>query len=188
MLKFLQNDDKLAFAAIYDRYRLDVYRFGITLVKAPDLAEDLVQDVFIKIWDARHRLEIKQSFRSYLLRVAHNRGIDMNKEISTKHHLVEQLVNYYQALPVLVEEDNQEDLQRYDDLVEEALNSLTPQRRKVYEMCKKDKKSYEEVARELDISPNTVKATMSQTLSLLRNYITKHAKLSVVLLLLHKIL
>jgi RNA polymerase sigma-70 factor (ECF subfamily) len=159
----------------------------LTLVKVSDLAEDLVQDVFIKIWDVRRRLEIKQNFRSYLFRVCHNSAVDLNKQMASNHQLFNQLLYHYQAMPESGYY-SQKDLLHYDALVEEALNSLSPQRRRIYELCKKEKKSYEEVARELEISPNTVKAHVTQTLSLLRSYISKHTKLSILILLMQKIL
>jgi RNA polymerase sigma-70 factor (family 1) len=187
LIALLRMNDTRALAGLYSRYRHEVYGYILTLVKVSDLAEDLVQDVFIKLWDVRERLEIKQNFRSYLFRVCHNSAVDMNKKIASSRRLFDHLIYHYQAT-LLLEPYSEEELLQYDALVEEALNALSPQRRKVYEMCKKEKKSYEEVARELNISVNTVKAHISQTLSFLRSYISKHAKLSVVILLLQKFL
>lgn len=183
----LCKDNTLAFAELYGRYRHEIYRYILTLVKVPDIAEDLVQDVFVKIWDVRMRLEIKQNFRSYLFRVCHNSAVDMNKQIASNRRLFDRLLYHYQATPD-PEHYSQEALLHYDALVEKALNSLSPQRRRIYEMCKKEKKSYEEVASELGISPHTVKAHITQTLSLLRSYIAKHSNLSILILLVQKIL
>lgn len=183
LLGFLRTGDSAAFAELYHRYRNEVYGYGLTLVKVPEIAEDLVQDVFVKIWDVHHKLEIKQNFRSYLFRVCHNRAIDINKEIARKRHLLDQLIYHYQFLPE-ADPISAEELQRYDELVVEALDSLTPVRRMVYDLCKVEKKSYEEAARELGISPNTVKAHMSKILSLLRDYFRQHGKITIVLLLL----
>ena len=183
----LCKGNALAFATLYSRYRHELYRYVLTLVKVPDLAEDLVQDVFIKIWDVRERLEIKQNFRNYLFRVGHNSAVDMNKQIASNRQLFNQLQYHYQAAPGLAHY-SQEELLRYDALVEEALNSLSPQRRRIYELCKKEKKSYEEVARELAISPNTVKAHITQTLSFLRDYIARHMNYSILLLLMQNFL
>ena len=77
----------------------------------------------------------------------------------------------------------QEELLRYDKLVGEALNSLSPQRRKIYELCKIDNKTYDEVARELNISSNTVKTHIKQTLALLRTYIRKNADVRILIIL-----
>jgi len=185
LLTLLGNHHTPAFAELYNRYRHELYRYALTLVKIPDVAEDLVQDVFIKIWEVRERLEIKQNFRSYLFRVCHNSAVDLNKQVASNRQLFSQLLYHYQALPETVQY-SQEELLRYDALVEEALSILTPQRRKIYELCKKEKKSYEEVARELGISQNTVKAHITQTLALLRGYIARRVNLPILLLLIEK--
>jgi RNA polymerase sigma-70 factor (family 1) len=187
LLVLLQGDDQSAFAELYQRYKLDVYRYGLTIVKIPQQAEDLLQDTFISLWDVRRRLEIKTGLRQYLLRICHNKAIDINKKVAANRQLVDQLFTYYQHETTSLEH-SLPDLQRYDALVEEALNSLSPQRRKVYELCKKEKKTYEEVARELNLSVNTVKAHMTQAAALLREYISKHGKIPILILLLQKFL
>ncbi|MFB6454133.1 RNA polymerase sigma factor [Chitinophaga sp. Hz27] len=187
LLLLLKDNDSQAFAEIYARYCQDIFNYAIVLVKIPEMAKDLVQDVFIKIWEARGKIEIEKSFRNYLFRVCHNRAYDIQKEIAQNRHLREQLINYYE--PVIEPEAlSQEGDTPYGRLMQQALNSLTPQRRRIYEMCKHDNKSYEEVARELNISPNTVKNHMSNTLSFLRDYLKEHKKLTPILIwLLQKI-
>lgn len=113
--------------------------------------------------------------------------MDMNKQIASSRQLLDQLLQHYQVIPEL-EHYSQKDLARYDALVEEALNSLSPQRRKIYELCKKEKKSYEEVAQELGISQHTVKAHITQALSLLRSYVSRHLSLAILALLMRKFL
>jgi RNA polymerase sigma-70 factor (family 1) len=170
LLILLRDDDRLAFSAIYDRYYKDVYRYLYILVKVPEIAEDLSHEAFLKIWEVRQQLKIDRSFKGYLFRLCHNKAVDMHKKIAAEQVLMDRVLQQYEMNPV-VEQYSQKQLEQYDALVEEALDSLSPQRRKVFEMCKKEKKSYEEVARELHISPNTVKAHMSTILSLLRNFI-----------------
>jgi RNA polymerase sigma-70 factor (family 1) len=187
LLIALRNDDSLAFAAIYDRYYRDVYRYLLILVKASEIAEDLTQEVFIKLWDFRNQLKIERSFKSYLLRISHNKAVDMHRKIAAETTLMDQLLRHYQATATN-DNFNTTDLKRFDSLVEEALDSLTPQRRKVYEMSKKEKKSYDEIARELHISRNTVKVHIYQTLALLRDFILEKGQFSVILLLIKKLL
>jgi RNA polymerase sigma-70 factor (ECF subfamily) len=187
LLISLRNDDSLAYAAIYSRYYKEVYQYLLIIVKAPEMAEDLTHEVFLKIWDVRSQLKIDRSFKNYLLRTAHNKAIDMTRKIATESNLLDQLLYHYKVSSVS-EGFSQEDLKRFDSLVEEALRKRTPQRRKIYEMSKKEKKSYEEIAQELNISRNTVKAHISQTLALLRTFILERVQLSVILLLIKKLL
>jgi len=178
----IAREDTLAFEALYNRYRHQAYRYILTLVKVPELAEDLVQDVFIKIWDVRGRLEINRDFRGYLFRMCHNSSIDLNKRIAADRRLLDSVLRHWQMMAD-AEPFTQEELLRYDKLVGEALSSLSPQRRKIYELCKIDNKTYDEVARELNISPNTVKTHIKQTLALLRTYIRKNADVRILIIL-----
>lgn len=187
LLLSLRNDDNLAFGAIYNRYYQDVYRYLLILVKVPEIAEDLTHEVFLKIWEVRNQLTIERSFKGYLLRVSHNKAIDMHRKTAAETTLMDQLLHHYKA-NATAEYFSETDLKRFDALVEEALRSLTPQRRKIYELSRKEKKSYDEIARELNISRNTVKAHVSQTLALLREFILERAAFSLIMFVIKKLL
>ena len=177
LLVFLRDGDKLAFAEFYNRYHKPVYRYLISLVKVPEIAEDLVHEIFLKLWDIRLKLEIKENFKGYLFWMCHNKAADTTKKLAGERILKNQLLHYYQTLST-VETHTLEQLQRYDNLIEEALNSLSPQRRKVYELCKKQGKSYQEAANELQISTHTVKEHMSYALSALRDFLRQNGEFS----------
>jgi RNA polymerase sigma factor (sigma-70 family) len=154
----------------------------------PEMAEDLTHEVFLKIWEVRHQLHIERSFKSYLFRVSHNKAIDMHRKIAADNRLMDQLAQHYNA--GALEEDlfSQEDLQRFNALFEEALASLSPRRRRIYEMSKKEKKSYEQIGLELNISRNTVKGHISQTLALLKEFILEKGQFALVLFIIKKML
>ena len=94
----------------------------------------------------------------------------MMRKMASETTLMEQLLHHYKTNSS-TESITEADRQQFVELVQEALNSLTPQRKKIYEMAKKEKKSHEEIARELNISPNTVKTHMYQTMGLLKEFI-----------------
>ncbi|HEY4287767.1 MAG TPA: sigma-70 family RNA polymerase sigma factor [Puia sp.] len=181
LLAALRKDNSLALGVIYERYYRHVYHFLLTLVKAPDAAEDLTHEVFIKIWDIRRKLRIDRSFKSYLLKVGHSKAIDLLRKMAAEKNVRGQL--FYDSTPT-GEGFTEADLNRFAALMDQALDSLTPQRRRLFELCKKQKKSYEEVAGELNISLNTVKAHMSQILALLRDFIFDRWQFSLLFVLL----
>lgn len=183
MLTLLKAGDREAYAVLYDRYGKELYAYAITLVKLQELAEDLVHDVFIKIWDARQKLSVEKNFKSYLYRVCHNRACDINKEVARNRNLLEKLIEYYQP----GSDPDQElsgDAKDFTQLLNDALNQLTPQRRRIYNLCKVEKKSYLEVARELHIAPNTVKNHMAQILAILRDYFRERSTAFLVIFIL----
>jgi RNA polymerase sigma-70 factor (family 1) len=182
LLVFLREGDKMAFAEFYNRYHKSVYRYLISLVKVPEIAEDLVHEIFLKLWDIRQKLEIKENFKGYLFWMCHNKAADTTKKLAGERMLKDELLfHYYQNF--FVENHTPEQQQRYDDLIEEALNSLSPQRRKVFELCKKQGKTYQQVADELQISTHTVKEHMSYALAALRDFFRQKGEFSIVLLL-----
>ncbi len=180
LIDFLRESDSLAFAEMYRRYYKDIYHYLMVLIKLPDVAEDLTHEIFLKIWDVRKKINITNNFKGYLFRVCHNKAVDENKKVAANLNLRDQLLYHYKASE-MPEDTTAGQLVQYDKLVEEALNSISPQRRKVFEMCKKHNKSYAEVADELNISINTVKVHISKTLSLLRDFILQKGDLFLVL-------
>ena len=111
----------------------------------------------------------------------------MVKKIAEERRLRDRLFSQYQQFSAS-EHRSLNELERFDALVEEALNSLSPARRKVYELCKQQGKSYQEVAEELKISPNTVKEHMTKALASLRSFIQNRGHFPAILFLLQKLL
>jgi RNA polymerase sigma-70 factor (ECF subfamily) len=177
----------MAFAEFYNRYHKSVYRYLISLVKVPEIAEDLVHEIFLKLWDIRQKLEIKENFKGYLSWMCHNKAADTTKKIAGERMLKDELLFHYYQNIFTVEDQTPEQQQRYDELMEQALNSLSPQRRKVFELCKKQGKSYQQVADELQISTNTVKEHMSHALAALRDFFRQRGEFSIVLMLVSKL-
>jgi RNA polymerase sigma-70 factor (ECF subfamily) len=185
---FLRTGDKKAFEEFYNRYHKPVYRYLVSLVKIPEIAEDLVHEIFVKLWDIREKLVIKDNFKGYLFWMCHNKASDTTKKIAKERILKDQLLlHYYQYLST-AENHTLEQLQRYDNLIEEALNSLSPQRRKVYELCKRQGKSYQEAAAELQISTHTVKEHMSGALAALRDFLRQQGEFSLALIVIARFL
>ncbi len=178
-MQFLREGEQAAFTEIYRRYNKQVYRYLISLVKMAYLAEDLVHEVFLKLWEARERLEIRDNFSGYLFRICHNKAYDAMVKIARERDLQAELLNHYPLFPS-GETHTLEELQEMDNLVEQALSSLPPQRRKVYELCKRQGKSYQEAATELGITVQTVKDHMKKALAALRVFLQNKGKLALI--------
>lgn len=182
LLRQLKKGDHAAFTEIYSRYHQPIYRYLISLVKTAHLAEDLVHEVFLKLWHARGKLDIQHNFSSYLFRICHNEAYDATLKIARERHLLDELILHYPA------ETNQlyqspSTLQTLDVLVDQALDSLTPQGRKVYELCRRQGRSYQQTAAELGISIHTVKDHMTKALATLRLFLQDREKLAIIICL-----
>ncbi len=179
LLNDLKNGSEAAFTQIYDRYHRGIYAYLLDFVKVPQLAEDLVHEVFMKIWEARERIEITTSLSAYLYRISHNKAIDALKKIAKDATLRKEVLEWMD--PRITEPGN-ERLNHYEELYRNAIAALTPQRQKIFILCKEKGKTYEEAATELGISRNTVKEHMVQSLRFLRTYFAERGQLTLMIL------
>lgn len=178
----LKKGDHTAFTEIYNRYHKQIYRYLISLVKSPQLAEDLVHEVFLKLWNAREKLDIQNNFASYLFRICHNQAYDATLKIARERHLLEELILHY---PAQTNQHHQSpsSLHQLDALVDQALDTLTPQGRRVYDLCRRQGKTYQQTATELGISVHTVKDHMTKALATLRLFLQDRERLALIICL-----
>jgi RNA polymerase sigma-70 factor (ECF subfamily) len=118
------------------------------------MALEMLQEVFVKIWDRRERIDIQQSFGSYLSRAGENLVIDFYRKAAREKKLFQQLKSMATEEFTDTEEfsaDNKNVL-----LLKKAIEHLPPQRKKVFELCKIEGKSYSEISHELGISTSTI--------------------------------
>lgn len=182
LLDLLRTGDQLAFTGLYDRYYQKIYRHIFTLVQLPELTEDIVHEVFMKVWEIRETLDIKVNFNSFIYRMAHNKAVDLTRRIALDKKMRGYFMDKYQAV---FQEFGRTpgELERIDALVELALESLPPQRRKVYELLRQEGHSYKEVAEQLGISPNTVRDHVVKAAAALRIFLAERGELAVTLFL-----
>lgn len=179
-LKFGSRD---AFTTLYHRYHRGIYHYLLGFVKSPQLAEDLVHEVFIKIWEGRERITINTSFSSYLYRICHNKAIDTLKKIAQDAAMREEVLLWMELESAESALEDKGPTQ-YERIYRDAIDALSPQRRRIFILCREQGKSYAEAAAELGISRHTVKEHMSLSLRFLRAYVADRMRvaLSVVLL------
>lgn len=155
--------DTSSFEELYNLYSNRLLGYFIKLVKSETFAAELLQDCFVKLWNNRKQLDPDQSFRSYLFRIADNLVYDFFRKAARDKKLKSVLINsareYYH-----VEENFS--YKESDQLLKDAINSLSPKRRQVFQMIKIEERSYEEVSLLLNVSTSTindhiVKATKS---------------------------
>jgi len=158
LLQRLQQGDTEAYITLYDQYYPSLYTYILHFINIPELAEDALQEVFIKIWEIRERINPELSFSGYLYRITRNHVFKLLKKISADAGLRLQVM---QELQHQTEDaDTQLLWKQYESLLHQAIAQLPPQRQKVFRLCREESKSYEEVAVELGISRNTVKEHM----------------------------
>lgn len=168
LVRLLQAGDERAFEKLYDLYKLRILKKLIRLVKQEDIAVELLQDIFLKLWEKRGTLDPDQSFRSYLFRIAENKITDLFRRAAHDKKLLAHLQAAAAELCNTTEETI--DFKEQQSLLEQAINSLPPQRQKIFILCKIEGKSYQETAELLGISLGTVNDHMVKAGRAVRKY------------------
>ncbi|ASZ12569.1 sigma-70 family RNA polymerase sigma factor [Chitinophaga pendula] len=172
LLRMIEGDES-AFSAIYRHYYPSLYMYLLRFCKIPSLAEDLVHDVFLKIWELRGRINPQLSFSGYLYRIARNHVFKTITKLATDSQMRAQL---YQQLADIdpKQPDELVRTREYERLFQEALSKLTTQRLKVFHLCRQEGKSYDEAAAILGISRNAVKKHMVLGMRFIEDYVYRH--------------
>lgn len=179
LIQQLRQNEVAAFIELYNRYHTKMYGWLIQFVKFPELAEDIIQETFLKVWEVRHRLQPHQSFPAYLYRISRNKAFKWLKKISRDEELRSRVMIHSAIESSDPEKDFQ--WQQYQLLLENAVDNLPEQRKKVFKLCRQNYKTYDEVALELGISPNTVKEHMIKAVKDLRQYFYKYERITLMI-------
>jgi RNA polymerase sigma-70 factor (family 1) len=162
----LKNHNEKAFHKLFDFYYQDIYRYSFSILKSKELAEENVQEVFLKVWLHREKLNLEQSFKSFLFTIARNQAFNFLKKATNDMILKEELFYFSQKAYNQGDYSVREiDCKR---LKKQALKLLPPKRKLIFKMSRKQGKTYEEISQELGISVNTVKNQMSKALESMR--------------------
>lgn len=165
LLTAVAAGDVQAFSTVYYHYQEDLYKFVLRLVKVPALAEDVVQDIFLKVWEARLQLGEVRFFRGYLFSVARNHTLNVLDSIARSTHALSNLIRHFQEQRF----DDEALSKDYRQFIENALSTIPPRSRDIFRKCRELGMTYEEVAREMGISRNAVKKHMMTAIRTLKD-------------------
>jgi RNA polymerase sigma-70 factor (ECF subfamily) len=169
----LRNDDINAFNTLYWEYHAAVYANSLKLIRDPVLAEDIVQEVFVTLWGKRHTIDPEQDIVGWLFVISHHKTVDQLKR-KLKQALAQKNLNILtEDHSIIVNADLKEEQL---NAIEEAMDQLSPQKRKVFELCKVQGRTYKKAAEELHISKYTVKEYLSDALVSIKKYIGEHPR------------
>ena len=154
ILSELLEGNEHAFEQIYKLYSPRLFGRLMKLVKSEPQAEEILQDVFLKIWEHRSSIDPEKSFRSYLFKIAENKVYDFFRKVARDKNMESQLTalstSDYTTLEAFM--SNDENL----TILQNAIDGLPPQRQQVFRMCKLQGKSYKEASELLGISVSTI--------------------------------
>jgi RNA polymerase sigma-70 factor (family 1) len=166
----IKASDHHAFKIIFDLYQQEIFRFLLYQTKDSLIAEDLLQEVFFKLWKARENLDKNQSIKNYLYTIADNLALNhlRHLKVVARHEAQSKskLFSDTQGPQFILEEKESA------EHLKQAIENLPEKSRVVFMMSRFDDLSYHEIADRLSLSVKTVESHMSKALKLLREKIS----------------
>lgn len=181
LIESLKNGDESAYAYLIDTYHHKLCVYANSLIKNVYSSEDIVQNVFIKVWEQRTRLKTDHSLKSFLYKLVYNEFIDLYRKNQSLFSLEK---SYHDALNGIVQEEDSESFQRVLNAVNQEIQNLPPKCKEVFILSKKEGLTNIEIAEHLDVSIKTVEAQITKAFSTLRNSLED--KIKTILFLLFK--
>ena len=162
----MSDGNKSALELLFKKYYAPLVRFAKEILKSKDQAEDMVQEVFVKLWDKRAQININSHVKAYLYVAVKNHCFNQLKVNERKYWMDETMeddirISTPDASAAI-------DAKQLDQKIKEAIEALPPRCGLIFKMSRFEEKSYKEIAEALELSVKTVENQMGKALSLMR--------------------
>ncbi|RZS74526.1 RNA polymerase sigma factor [Pseudobacter ginsenosidimutans] len=173
LLKQVSENHEPAFRQLYEGYAPGVYAVALQHLKLPHLAEDIVQSVFLKLWENRTELTSIQHFASWFYTIVRNTIVSSLRKQGSH----ETYINYLKERMEIAMDSPELHLMKKEQvkLVQQAVDQLSPQQRTAFKLQREEGLSYEEIGQRMGIATNTVRVHLHKAMESLRNYILTHS-------------
>lgn len=171
-INFIRNGNEAAFEKIFKMYFKNLHAFAYTFMKDTDIAEEIVQNVFFRIWEKKDQLQIDDSLKAYLYRSVHNESLNHIKHLKVKNSFQLQYSDHMEssnpdASSNMMASELENDIQK-------AINELPQQCRTIFQMSRFEQLKYQQIADQLNISIKTVENQMGKALRVLRTKLVEY--------------
>ena len=168
--------DRKAFTQLYKDHLNNVFNYIFLFTKSKEETEELIQDVFVKIWENREKLPDVQLFKSYLFKMAKNKLIDQVRHEQIKYRVFAEVKRTKVAFEDITAD--QSAYKEYYLIVQQAIEKLPTRRKFIFKLSTENGLSHDEIAARLNISKSAVKKQLYNASDFVRNYLAKHGELS----------
>jgi RNA polymerase sigma-70 factor (ECF subfamily) len=173
VLRELAAGKEIAFRQLYNHYAERMYSVALLHLKQPELAEDLVQSVFLKLWESRSDLDEVQAFAGWLYTVTRNTIISMLRRQGTQTAYLDFLTRHRGPLNTNPEQElmRKEQLQ----LIRQGVERLSIRQRTALTLQREEGLSYQRIGERMGISHNTVRVHLFKAMESLRRFVLAHS-------------
>lgn len=177
----LRRGDIVSFEYLYNCWSGKLYNFVMRISRNDIyLAEEIVQSVFIKVWENREQIETDKSFGAYICTIAKNQLVNVYQ-----HRMLESLyqTKIKTSEPIENTTEKEVDYHLLEEYIDFLIEQLPPARREIFILSRRKLLTNKEIAAKLNLSENTVESQLTKAIAFLRNRIGRHYGLSIPLLL-----
>lgn len=171
LLTRLKRGDHVAFEKIFEQHSKQLFQFSLSYLKSEEAAEDIVQEVFIKIWNNRSEIKTDTSFQSYLFTITLNSVRKYFNQLSRLNELKHDIL--FDSSGLKPDFDDRSDYQFMLDKLEELIRQMPEKRREVFVKKKIEEKSLKEISEELKITTKTVEYHITEAMKFLKSEFEK---------------
>lgn len=173
----VSSGDEQAFKQLFNTYHQQLGAYILRLTNSTELAEEIVLDVFLKLWMNRRTLWEIQNFKAYLFVVSKNHTLNALKKV-IKERLLQKEPEEHYTKQILAEVD----LNQYYSLLDEAIDHLPPQQQKIYLLSRHKRLKYSEIAEKLGLSHETVKKYLQIATASITTYVNANLAAGLIIL------
>ena len=166
---------EILFADIFKLHEQKLYSLALRITKSDLYAKDVIQEVFLKLWEQRSAMHNIKNIEAWLYRLTENKIIDFLRKAAADDRLKEAI--WSNLLKSFNETESLVAAKQYNEVIQRAIEQLPPQRKLIYYLNREEGLNYQEIAHELQISKHTVKNQLSSALQSIRRFIGKSARL-----------
>ncbi len=168
------------FNTIFREHEYKFYTLALRLTKSDQYAKDIVQEVFMKLWDRRDQMHEIENIEAWLYRVTENKVVDFLRKASVDNRLKKAI--WHNLQEILNDTGTQVEAKEFNALIQKAIEQLPPQRKAIYRLNREKGLNYQEIADELHISRHTVKNQLHESLKFIRGCLRVFVSFSLFLL------
>jgi RNA polymerase sigma-70 factor (ECF subfamily) len=179
LFKQIAGGEEPAFRQLFEIYRHRLFIFAYQLSHSTVDAEEIVQDIFLKLWENREQLTLVSYPRKYIYTMARNRALDLLSALARDKKAMQAVWANLSPLQNITEEVLQ--AQESQRLIHEVIAQLPEKKQAIFWLSRRDGLSHQEIARQMDVSVQTVKNNLTDILKYIRLYLSRHAQLLTIL-------
>lgn len=165
-MRQVASGDETAFESLFNAWKDKLYFYILRITGSPENTDDIVQEVFVKLWLKREALNNVDHFSAYLFRMAHNHAVSGIRRMAQETVIFSELYRHKDEAGLPADERLLH--KQLQEKLKSAINALPQQQKLVYMLCREQGVKQEDIARRLNISISTVKNHMTQALRTLR--------------------